>query len=143
MAHFPTEPLLTAISERLTGADGEGLGLAEDVYTAGSVPTNASAPYVVVEIPRPNGSETIDGKEKWLVRHNIRVHTRYPQGRADRSEALSIADSVHEALEGAEISVPGFRSSLYVPEPNQRPQTYDVADKKAYDVILRYRNYRL
>lgn len=136
---FPTTELMLAVHRRLAGEDGEGLGIGEDVYTAGSVPTEASAPHVVVEVPRTDGSEFLDGNKRFNVRHSLRVHTRFPPAKADRTEALSIADDVHDSLEAADLQLNGFQSP-HLPVPQQRPiQPYDVGDKTAYDVSLQYR----
>jgi hypothetical protein len=73
------------------------------------------------------------------VRHSIRVHTRFPAAKADRSQALSIAGDVHDALEAADLELGGFQSP-HLPVPQQRPvPPYDVGDKTAYDVSMGYR----
>lgn len=135
---MPTQELLTTVHERLAGTDGEGLGLTEDVYTAGAAPPDADAPYVVVEVPRqPGGTELLDGTRRYDLLHAIRVHTRFDAGKADRSVALSIADSVDDALKGAPITIGG--KDIHIPVPNQRPiPPYDVGGKKAYDISIQY-----
>lgn len=136
---FPTTELMTAVYNRLSGEDGEGLGIGEDVYTAGSVPTEASGPHVVVEVPRTDGFEYLDGNKQFNVRHSIRVHTRFPPAKADRTKALSIADDVHGSLEGADLQLSGFQSP-HLPVPEQRPvPPYDVGSDTAYDISMEYR----
>ena len=139
MTTFPTQELLTAVYNRLAGEDGEGQELSYHVYTAGSVPTEAPDEAVIVDVPRTSGSEFIGGSKRFDVRHSVRAHTRFPPAKADRTKALAIAASIHEALDAAPLDLQGFRSP-HLPVPTQRPiPAYDVAGEKGYDVALEYR----
>jgi hypothetical protein len=133
--------LITAIYERLTGADSHGQALSHDgsevpVYT-GAGPTGAEAPYVVISQPRTLGSETLDGVETPQVRISLRAHCRFPKGKANMFEAYQITDKAHGLLEAAPISVNGHEP--YVPEPDKTPVRYDVSGEQAVDLSAEYR----
>jgi len=133
--------LISAAYDRLTGADAHGSALTHGgeevpVYT-GSAPTEADAPYVIIGRPRTRGDETLDGVEKPEVRLQLRVHTRHDFGRADFFEAYQIADSAHDLLEAAPITVNGHEP--YIPEPDKQPiPPYDAGDESALDLSLDY-----
>lgn len=141
--HFPTTTLMTAVYERLTGEDGAGLGLTldgapVDVYVRGAVPTDAQPPCVVIEPPRLDGEETLDGHASSTNRLRLRVHDRYPAGRANAFRALLIADRLHQSLEGAPLTLEGFRTP-YVPEPSVRPiPPYEAEGQEARDLLVIY-----
>jgi len=135
---LPRSALRTALYERLAGDDGQGLGLSESVYVSGSVPKDASGPYVVIERPRTQGSNYIGGRERFRLRVAMRVHTRFPPGQVDQSVADNLAESVHDSLTGADLSVTGYRSPVVL-TPNVQPVgTYSVGEMNAYDLNLRY-----
>lgn len=120
-----TDALLTALYETLDGQTGV------PVYTAGSVPTDEEPPYVVLEIPRSTGSETLDRRRRDDVRQRIRIHDRYPPGRADRAKALGISAAIQTAMKNA--------FDFYVPPPQERPlPQYSVNGEQAYDLVLIY-----
>jgi hypothetical protein len=120
-----TDALLTALYDTLDGQTGV------PVYTAGSVPTDEEPPYVVLEIPRSTGSETLDRRRRDDVRQRIRIHDRYPPGRADRAKALGISAAIQTAMKNA--------FDFYVPPPIERPlPPYEVGPDEAYDLLLIY-----
>lgn len=120
-----TDALLTTIYNRL------GSQLTEDVYTAGSVPTDEDPPYVVLEIPRSSGTDTLDRRRRDDVRFRIRIHDRFPPGQADRMRALQLSTNVQDAIAGA--------FDFYTPPPQERPlPPYAVGTKQAYDLVLVY-----
>jgi hypothetical protein len=138
MPTFPRQPLRTALYERLTGDDGQGLGLSESVYVAGAVPTGQSAPYVVIERTRSRGGNFIGGRGRFRVRVAIRVHTRHAKGRVDQSEADDLAEAVHDSLTGADLSVTGYRSPTVLTPDVQPVAPYDIGEMRAYDLNCRY-----
>lgn len=133
--------LITAYSERLTGADSHSTVLSHggsevSVYT-GNAPTEASAPYVVIGRPRTRGDETIDEVRTSEVRIQLRVHTAFPPGKGNHFQCYQIADAAHNLLEAAPIEVDGKQP--YVPEPDKQPiPSYDKGDSEALDLSIDY-----
>jgi hypothetical protein len=130
--------VLISFHNRLTGEDGDGLGIDTKVYTEGAVDASQS-PYVSIQVPRqPNGEKFIGGDGKRLqVRQPIRVHTRHKPQKANRAKALNIASNINTSIEGAPISISG--KNIHIPVPDKRPiPPYEVSGKQAYDMSLRY-----
>ena len=125
---LPNLTVAQAVYSRLTTA------LNTSVYAAGRA-DNADAPYVVVEFPRSQGEETLDGVAKDDVRLSIRVHTAGKAGQADFQSAMDIANEIHSALK-EELVVDGVEP--HVPRPNVTPLEYDIGPDEATDVNLRY-----
>jgi len=135
---LPRQPLRTALYQRLTGDDGQGLGLSEPIFSAGSVPKDASGPYVVIERPRTRGDNYLGGGERFRLRQAIRVHTRFPPGQVDHAEADDLAAAVHDSLTGADLSVTGYSSPTVLTPEIQPIGEYSVGEMRAYDLNIRY-----
>jgi hypothetical protein len=133
--------LITAIYERLQGEDSYGTPLTHDgsevpVYT-GAGPTGAEAPYVVLSRPRTRGSQALDGTTTPEIRAQIRIHSSFPPGQGNHFLCYEIAESVHDLLEAAPLTIEGREP--HVPQPDKTPiPAYDVADQTALDLSLDY-----
>lgn len=133
--------LLTAIYERLNGADAHGQALTVDGSTiptyTGEAPTGEQAPYVVLERPRTRGSEFIGGTGRQEIRQQLRVHTAYESGKGDYFQGYQIAEAIHDLIRVAEMDVGG--RAPHFPEPNKQPvPAYDKGPQSAYDISVRY-----
>lgn len=134
----PRGPLRTALHNRLTGNDGDGLGIGPDVFLEGAVPKGQDAPYVVIVRIRSTGTRLLDDTDKWELRADMRVHTRFEPGKANAKQRSDIATAVYDSLRGAELSVTGARPPVVLP-PNEIPQPpYTVGNKTAFDLIVRF-----
>jgi hypothetical protein len=102
------------------------------------VPEDAGSPYTVIERPRTRGDDLMGGEERFRVRLAIRVHTRFPPGKVDQSMADSLADSIHDSLTGADLTVTGFRTPAVLTPDVQPVSEYDVGEMRAHDLNLRY-----
>jgi hypothetical protein len=133
--------LLTAIYERLNGADAHGTPLTVGgnrvpAYT-GEAPTDAQADYVVIERPRNRPDETIDKQVQHRIRQQIRVHTAYESGKGNYFQGYQIAEAVHDLIRAAPITVSS--DEVYFPEPNKQPvPSYSKGPQSAYDITMRY-----
>jgi hypothetical protein len=96
---------------------------------------DSHSPLVMIEPPEsvPRGDLKQDTGHELDVR--VRVHTRYPKGRADVSQREAVAGDVHSALEGITIS---GHHLLHLPEPQVTPQSYELGGRQAYDLLLDY-----
>jgi hypothetical protein len=134
--------LITTIYERLTGADSHGQALTYSgatvpVYT-GNAPADKTAPYVVIERPRTRGDETLDGAVRPEVREQLRVHTAFPEGKANHQKAYAIAQNAHDLLEAAPLNIVNAKQP-YVPEPDKNPiRPYDMGSRQGVDVSVEY-----
>jgi len=135
---LPRQPLRTALYKRLTGDDGQGLGLSESVYSAGSVPKGASGPYVVIERARTRGGNYLGGGERFQLRQALRVHTRFSPGQVNHAKADDLASAVHDSLTGADLSVTGYSSPTVLTPEIQPVGEYSVGEMRAYDLNIRY-----
>jgi len=133
--------LLTAIYERLNGTDAHGQALTVDGSTiptyTGEAPTDAPAPYVVLNEPRTRGSEFIGGESRKRIRQQIRVHTAFEAGKANHFLAYQIAEAIHDLLRATEVAVGS--DTAYFPEPDKQPiPNYSKGPQSAYDISVRY-----
>jgi hypothetical protein len=130
--------ILTAVYDRLVGADDHGQPLSLDgtpveVYVRGDTPTGLPKPCVIIEMPRSFGSETLDGRDASDIRFAIRVHDRFsgPVGPA-RLRPLHLAHAVHDHLTADTLPLSFGRPNL-LPQP-----PYDSQGETAWDVLLQY-----
>jgi len=134
---LPLGPLTTAIYERLTGDDGAGAGISEDVFYAGS--KDASTKYVAIQIPTSDRrvTKTTDGRTSIVA---LRCHTEHPAGQARPLDAFDLAEKADESLHAQDLTLGGDQTLLYLPEPQDlQPNGYDIdGGTRAMDVVLRY-----
>lgn len=122
-----TRPLLHAVYDRLQAIE-------EDVYLRGAADPAADPPYVLVELPHTERRNTLDAHGT-ITRLDVRCHTRYPASKANRFEALELAERVHEHLSGLTLN---NHYLLHLPDPEQTSQSYEAHGEQAHDIILRY-----
>lgn len=94
-------------------------------------------PYVMIETPAADPRGDIKTDTGYELTQRIRVHTRYPKGKADLSKREEIAESVHDALQP--FPEPAGHNVMPVPPtPSTTPQEYDAGGQQAYDLLLDY-----
>jgi hypothetical protein len=136
MPELPLEPLTVAVYERLTGDDGQGLGIGETVHFAGA--KDAEARYVALDLPDAQPRETFN-TEGHTVILAVRCHTEHAVGDATPLDAMQLAGSVQSSLDGAPLDIGPDHALLHLPTPELNPVRYDVDEATdAYDVTVRY-----
>jgi hypothetical protein len=93
-------------------------------------------PFVIVETPESEARGDIKNDTGYELTQRIRIHTRYPKGKADLSKREEIASNVYTALENS-LSVSGH-NILHLPTPDVIPQTYEAGGDQAFDLLLDY-----
>jgi hypothetical protein len=99
--------------------------------------TEPDPPFVMIETP--DSEERGDIKEPstgYDLTQTIRIHTRFPKGKADLSQREEIAEDVHNAID-ANFDPVGH-NILYIPEPDITFQSYEAGGQQAYDMLLDY-----
>jgi len=136
MPELPLEPLAVAVYERLTGDDGQGLGIGETVVYAGA--QDAATRYVALQMPTAEGRQTFD-TEGWDVTLAVRCHTEHATGDATPLDPMGLAGAVKSSLEDAALDIGPDHGLLHLPTPNTNQQRYDVDEATdSFDVVLRY-----
>ena len=113
--------------------------LAEPVYSAGQVPTDAPKAYVVIQLPAtdPRNTKTTKGSESMV---SVRCHTRFSKGRASYGVTYDLMERADDALQGAPLQLEGGHVLLHLPDPSKPVNTYDTDAHTVIDGILQYRN---
>ena len=103
-------------------------------------PEGAGAPLVMIEpADTPKRGDIKKDTGHTLDPQRIRVHTRYPKGKADLSKRNAIAEDVIDALAGATLDPTDHRIVHWPEEPDDdTTQEYDAGGKQAYDLLLDY-----
>ena len=136
MPELPLSPLTTAVYDRLTGDDGLGHGLGEEVLYAGA--KDAPQTYVAITIPDATRRVTknTEGHTSTLL---LRCHTESPEGDARPLDAFGLAGSVKASLEADPLDLGLDHALLHLPVPNLTPNSYSMdSGHWAMDVNLRY-----
>jgi hypothetical protein len=131
MPTFPQGPLRTALYDVLTPA------LSVPVVVQRQPEGDTPAPLVMIETPPANEWGDFKNLLGYEAPLRIRVHTRYPKGKADLSKREELAESVEEALRSSELALDGY-ALRHLPFPDAIPQTYESGGEQAYDLILAY-----
>jgi hypothetical protein len=90
----------------------------------------------MIHTPESEARGDLKNDTGFELTQRIRIHTRYPKGKANLARREEIAASVDDALEQS-FSVSGH-NILHLPTPNVTPQSYDAGGDKAYDLLLDY-----
>jgi hypothetical protein len=102
-------------------------------------PKDAGAPLVMIEPPAIDPRGDIKRHTGHSFTQRIRVHTRYPKGRADISRREEIAGTVIGKLEAATLDPVDHRIVDWPDDPDTTPQTYEASGgEQAYDLLLDY-----
>lgn len=102
-------------------------------------PKDAGAPLVMIEPPPVDPRGDIKRHTGHSFTQRIRVHTRYPKGRADIGRREAIADTVIDELETATLDPADHRIVDWPDDPSTTPQTYEASGgEQAYDLLLEY-----
>jgi hypothetical protein len=136
MPELPLRPLTTAVYDRLTGDDGLGHGIGEEVLYAGA--KDVPQRYVAITIPDATRRVTknTEGYTTTLV---LRCHTESPAGDAKPLVAFGLAGSVKASLEADPLDLGPDHALLHLPVPNPTPNGYSIGSgHRAMDVNLRY-----
>jgi hypothetical protein len=128
---FPDDAVRQAMYSALTSS------LSVPVVVQRQPEDEASAPLVMVEPAetRPRGDIKQNTGHDFPGGKTIRVHTRYPKGKADLSKRRSIANDVDNAIRPLQ---PTGHRVVYLPEPDVAPQSYEVGGEQAFDLLLTY-----
>jgi hypothetical protein len=104
-------------------------------------PKGVEAPLVLIESPdTPKRGDLKRDTGHTLDPQRIRVHTRYPKGKANLSRRSEIAETVIGALAGATLDPTDHRIVHWPEEPHDDvAQEYDIGSgEQAYDLLLEY-----
>lgn len=101
-------------------------------------PKDAGAPLVMIEPPQTTPRRTIKQHRGHSFTQRIRIHTRYPKGKADVGKREDIADTVITELETATLDPTDHAIVDWPDDPDTTPQTYELGGEQAYDLLLDY-----
>jgi hypothetical protein len=103
-------------------------------------PKDAGAPLVMIEPPPVESRGDIKADTGHSFEQTIRIHTRYPKGKANVGKRDEIASDVVDALNAATLDPTDHRIVHWPEEPdNDTPQNYEAAGgEQAYDLVLTY-----
>jgi len=103
-------------------------------------PKDAGAPLVMIEPPPTPSRGDIKRDTGHSIEQTIRIHTRYPKGKANVTRRDEIARDVIDALNAATLDPTDHRIVHWPEEPDDDDtQTYEAAGgTQAYDVLLTY-----
>jgi len=102
-------------------------------------PKDAGAPLVMIEPPPVVSRGDIKRDTGHSFEQTIRVHTRYPKGKADVGRRDEIEADVIGALNAATLDPTDHRIVDWPEEPDDStPQTYEAGGQQAYDLVLTY-----
>lgn len=128
---FPQGALRRALKDRLSSALSVPVVIQKQTKD-----TEPSPPFVMIETPEGEPWGDIKNESGFDLVQRIRIHTRYPKGKADLSKREEIASSVDSALESS-LSVSGH-NVMNLPDPTVTPQSYEASGEQAYDFLLDY-----
>jgi len=103
-------------------------------------PADAGAPLVMIEPPETPSRGDIKADTGHSFEQTIRIHTRYPKGKADVGKRDAIAEDVIAALNAATLD-PTDHCIVHWPEEptDDTPQEYEASGgEQAYDLVLEY-----
>ena len=102
-------------------------------------PKDAGAPLVMIEPPPTPSRGDIKQDTGHSIEQTIRIHTRYPKGKADVGRRDEIAADVVNALNAATLDPEDHRIVHWPEEPDDdTAQTYSAGAEQAYDLLLTY-----
>ena len=125
-------PLRREIADTLTSALSVPV-----VVQKQSEDTEPTAPFVMVETPETSARGDVKLDTGFELTQTVRIHTRYPKGKADLSERESIAESARTALDP--FPEPSGHRVMAVPEtPDAVPVSYEAGGEQAFDLLLQW-----
>ena len=103
-------------------------------------PKDAGAPLVMIEPPETPSRGDLKRDTGHSIPQRIRVHTRYPKGKADVSKREEIAETIRSELNAATLDPTDHRIVDWPEEPDDEiPQEYEASGgEQAYDLVLEY-----
>jgi len=102
-------------------------------------PKDAGAPLVMIEPPPTESRGDIKQDTGHSIAQTIRIHTRYPKGKADVGRRDEIAAEVVNALNAATLDPEDHRIVHWPEEPDDdTPQSYEPGGQEAKDLLLTY-----
>ena len=102
-------------------------------------PKDAGAPLVMIEPPETPSRGDIKQDTGHSIEQTIRIHTRYPKGKADVGRRDEIAAEVVNALNAATLDPEDHRIVHWPEEPDDdTPQSYEAGGQEAKDLFLTY-----
>jgi hypothetical protein len=124
-------PLRRAVADALSVLD------VPVVVQKQSEDTEPRAPFVMVETPSATARGDIKQDTGYDLTLAVRVHTRYPKGKADLSKREQLAEAAKQALDP--FPEPDGHNVVPIPKtPDTQPVSYEAGGQQAFDFLLQY-----